>query len=137
MSQPSQLEVVTKQGYQRLNEQNSQEPIASSIKPSNFTVLNLRETQYREAENPHLTWSIINMIFFSFYIGLAGLIYSIKTKSHNKMGDFRNARKNSYIARKINMVGTIFGILGYIALAIFIYSFGTYINKIYSSTGHF
>lgn len=87
--------------------------MSNNQQPKKQTVIELN--QDHDEINDYLMWSIFNIFFCNFCLGLAALKFSIKTKKYNSEHP-RNAetKKYSEIAYIFNAISTIVGINGLI-----------------------
>ncbi|CAF0847679.1 unnamed protein product [Adineta steineri] len=83
--------------------------IASSSPSSN---LNRNIIQSTSEISSYKTWSIINICCCNICLGCLALHYSNKTKDLKREGLLQDALNASKVARNINIVTTILGILG-------------------------
>ena len=70
----------------------------------------------------YLTWSILNAIFFFPYLlfWIPALICSLSSRSKASLNDMRSARQLASASLALNIVCTVFGIIGYIIMVIVI-----------------
>ena len=81
--------------------------IAKIISPTN-------DFKY-DNDDDYLFLSMFNL-FFCLIIGIPAIIFSIRSRNQVKDGRFTEARKNSKIAKNLNMIGLVIGTIALIAL---------------------
>ncbi|XP_065896734.1 proline rich transmembrane protein 1B-like [Dysidea avara] len=67
-----------------------------------------------------LTFSLINIFFCCIAFGIAALIFSLRVDSYYAAGRITEAWAASNIARKLNMLGLIIGIVFYVVASILV-----------------
>lgn len=70
----------------------------------------------------YMVFSILNLIFCNLILGIIAVIYSSKTKTANQQGQQTDAKNFSKIAKRINIISLVLGIVSALAtvlLAVF------------------
>jgi hypothetical protein len=73
--------------------------------------IQLDPTQSIDEIESYRCWSVFNALCCCLCLGIAAFIYSGKAKDFKKQGNFQEASKASRKARKLNIIGTILGII--------------------------
>ncbi|XP_015263661.1 PREDICTED: interferon-induced transmembrane protein 3-like [Gekko japonicus] len=71
-------------------------------------------------EKVYLAYSIFTMLFCCLPLGIAALVYSIRTQDANRMGNGTEAQRNSRMARSLAHAALIMGIVSAIAYTVLI-----------------
>nr|XP_055067133.1 synapse differentiation-inducing gene protein 1-like [Misgurnus anguillicaudatus] len=67
--------------------------------------------QLNEPMPDHLCYSVFTMLCCCFPLGIAALVYSITTRDANQLGYQQIAKKNSRMARKLNHISLVIGLI--------------------------
>ncbi|XP_078507162.1 transmembrane protein PMIS2 [Lissotriton helveticus] len=84
-------------------------------------------------EKDYLGYSIFNLLCCCLCLGIAALVFSIKTRDANQRGDINEARANSATARNLNHVSLGIGIAITIAWVAYVIFFIVTVQKYYQS----
>uniref|UniRef100_A0A3B3H601 Uncharacterized protein n=1 Tax=Oryzias latipes TaxID=8090 RepID=A0A3B3H601_ORYLA len=101
-----QREFVASNGAVRLHEP----PDHMSLRPHATTAAGGHNTIVLQAEPPkdHIIWSLCSFFYFNpMCLGLAALIFSIKSRDRKVVGDLEGARHYGATARYLNIAATI------------------------------
>ncbi|KAM5132564.1 dispanin subfamily A member 2b-like [Mantella aurantiaca] len=74
----------------------------------------------------YLIWSICNMICCCFPIGIAALIFSVKTRDAIYTKDDIAAGRNSRLTFKLNVASSVIGVVLFVAIFILYFVVGIY-----------
>ncbi|XP_069596876.1 dispanin subfamily A member 2b-like [Ranitomeya imitator] len=66
---------------------------------------------HQTPQKDYLVWSIVNLICCCLPIGLAAVIYSVKTRDATHQNNAALASKHSGTAYKLNIAATVVGII--------------------------
>ncbi|KAG8543362.1 hypothetical protein GDO81_024845 [Engystomops pustulosus] len=66
---------------------------------------------YQPPHKDYLIWSIINLVCCCLPIGLAAIIFSIKTRDATHQNDTFTAAKHSRTAYALNVAATVIGVI--------------------------
>ncbi|XP_040278303.1 dispanin subfamily A member 2b-like [Bufo bufo] len=78
---------------------------------SNVVTMQPGPVSYQPPQKDYLIWSIVNLICCCLPLGLAALIFSIKTRDATQQNDSFLAAKHSRTARSLNIAATVIGII--------------------------
>ncbi|GCC40356.1 hypothetical protein chiPu_0023992 [Chiloscyllium punctatum] len=59
----------------------------------------------------YLPWSIINLLCCCLPLGIAAVIFSCQAQNANELGNVDQARSASSTAKKLNIAGTVIGVI--------------------------
>ncbi|XP_069751025.1 dispanin subfamily A member 2b-like [Narcine bancroftii] len=69
-----------------------------------------------ERVETYMSWSVFNLIFCFFPLGLVALIFSCKVDIASRNDDQESAMQSSFIARLLNLISTLVGIIIFIII---------------------
>ena len=68
-------------------------------------------TQLNDKPRDYLVWSILSTIFCCLPLGIAGIVFSVKTRDANNLGDFNTAIKNHKRTFLFNVLALVTGVI--------------------------
>lgn len=78
----------------------------------------LRNGSFNRPVRSYLICSVLTLLFCCWPLGLVALIYSLKSRSEYRNGLLSDAVSSSSIARTLNLISLILGILFYILICL-------------------
>ncbi len=93
------------------------------------TTVQIKEIDYDYSnQNDYFFFSIFTLISCGFFLGLPGLIFSVKAREKFRTKKFTEGQINANVARKLNIIGVCMGL---ILSVIFIYeNYNSIINNL-------
>ncbi|CAJ0950183.1 unnamed protein product [Ranitomeya imitator] len=79
---------------------------------------------HQTPQKDYLVWSIVNLICCCLPIGLAAVIFSVKTRDATNQNNAALASKHSGTAYALNIAATVIGVILIIVLAIMFFTTG-------------
>ncbi|XP_056399795.1 dispanin subfamily A member 2b-like [Hyla sarda] len=78
---------------------------------SNVVTMQPGPVSYQPPQKDYLVWSIINLICCCLPLGIAALIFSIKTRDATHQNNASLAAKHSGTAKNLNIAATVIGVV--------------------------